>query len=174
MADYNITMKQLNSSGTYDTLYPATIGSQVTGITGDQISGIYTADQTLTSATAALFGLGADAVPDEVFALLAHSRISAGKYVGNASSSIFVDVGFNPYFVLVLSGRQTHYRDTSVRSGVAFRDDPFEVRNTNDGKDYTALEISGNGFRAYYKEGISKEILLNIRHSEFSYIAFGE
>lgn len=68
MANYNITMKQLNSSGTYDTLYPATIGSQVTGITGDQISGIYTADQTLTSATAALYGLGADAVPDDVLA----------------------------------------------------------------------------------------------------------
>lgn len=100
MANYNITMKQLNSSGTYDTLYPATIGSQVTGITGDQISGIYTANQTLTSTTKTLYGLGEDAVPDDVLAKIrslisgteglvnTKARIVYGTYVGNGQYGI--------------------------------------------------------------------------------------
>lgn len=71
MADYNITMKQLNSSGTYDTLYPATIGSQV--------SGIYTAEQTLTSNTAALYQLGSSAVPDDVLKVLARFQTGIGN-----------------------------------------------------------------------------------------------
>lgn len=105
MADYNITMKQLNSSGTYDTLYPATIGSQVTGITGDQISGIYTADQTLTSATAALFGLGTDAVPDDVFAKISEhiSALESAQIesaLGDFTSS--VTLPFTPDVVFIV------------------------------------------------------------------------
>lgn len=92
MAEYPIIMKQKNDQGTYDTLYPKTIGSQVEGtisssqitgtfpsssITGQfpasQIDDIYTKSQTLTSSTAALFGLGTSAVPDDVLAYL-------GKY----------------------------------------------------------------------------------------------
>ena len=85
-------MKQKNNQGQYDILYPKTLGSQVEGtipssqitgtfpsssITGQfpasQIDDIYTKGQTLTQATATLFGLGTNAVPDDVFAYL-------GKY----------------------------------------------------------------------------------------------
>lgn len=62
MAEYNITMRQKNSQGEYDTLYPAT--------TGEQVSGIYTAEETLTSTTAQSFGLSASATPDEVFQII--------------------------------------------------------------------------------------------------------
>ena len=57
----NITMKQFNGTD-YDTLYPKTIASQV--------DGVYNKTEILTAATAALYGLGADTVPDDVLALL--------------------------------------------------------------------------------------------------------
>lgn len=60
----NIVMKEFNGTD-YDTLYPKTIGTQV--------DGIFTAEQTLTNNTLALYGLGTNAVPDDVFAWL-------GKY----------------------------------------------------------------------------------------------
>lgn len=60
----NIVMKEFNGTD-YDTLYPKTIGTQV--------DGIFTSEQTLTSNTKTLYGLGTDAVPDDVFAWL-------GKY----------------------------------------------------------------------------------------------
>ncbi len=60
----NIVMKEFNGTD-YDTLYPKTIGTQV--------DGIFTAEQTLTNNTSALYGLGTDAVPDDVFSFL-------GKY----------------------------------------------------------------------------------------------
>lgn len=67
----NITMKQYNGAD-YDTLYPKTIASQV--------DGVYNKTEILTAATAALYGLGSDAVPDDVFALLK-------TLVGNAQTS---------------------------------------------------------------------------------------
>lgn len=84
-------MKQKNDQGDYDTLYPKTLGSQVEGMTLDQVSGnlnssriegnipssqiegIFSAEQILTQSTAALFGLDTNAVPDDVLAYL-------GKY----------------------------------------------------------------------------------------------
>lgn len=39
MAEYPIIMKQKNDQGNYDTLYPKTLGSQVEGMTLDQVSG---------------------------------------------------------------------------------------------------------------------------------------
>ena len=65
----NITMKQYNGTD-YDTLYPKTIASQV--------DGVYNKTEILTAATAALYGLGSDAVPDDVFKTLgAELRIMA-------------------------------------------------------------------------------------------------
>lgn len=60
----NIVMKEFNGTD-YDTLYPKTIGTQV--------DGIFTAKQTLTNNTKTLYGLGTNAVPNDVFAWL-------GKY----------------------------------------------------------------------------------------------
>ena len=57
----NIVMKEFNGTD-YDTLYPKTIGTQV--------DGIFTAEQTLTNYTKMLYGLGTDAVPDDVFKIL--------------------------------------------------------------------------------------------------------
>lgn len=60
-SEKNITMHQYNGTD-YDTLYPKTIASQV--------DGVYTQQQILSDSTKTLYGLGADAVPDNVLALL--------------------------------------------------------------------------------------------------------
>lgn len=39
MAELNITMKQLNNQGQYDTLYPQTTGENIQGLTFDQVEG---------------------------------------------------------------------------------------------------------------------------------------
>ena len=59
-SEKNITMRQFNGVD-YDTLYPKT--------KVEQVEGAYTQQQILSNATAALYGLGTDAVPDDVLAL---------------------------------------------------------------------------------------------------------
>ena len=84
----NITMRQFNGVD-YDTLYPKTIASQV--------DGVYNKTEILTAATAALYGLGANAVPDDVLALLKtlvdnaqlsadeKAKIQTGSYIGTGT-----------------------------------------------------------------------------------------
>ena len=74
----NITMKQFNGTD-YDTLYPKT--------KVEQVEGAYTKQQILTSATAALYGLGANAVPDEVLAT-ARSLISTAQSTADSKCKI--------------------------------------------------------------------------------------
>lgn len=56
LAEYNITMNQLNSSGTYDTLYPSSIAPQITQIT-----------------SASDYGLTASSSVDSILSLLKNS-----------------------------------------------------------------------------------------------------
>ena len=74
----NITMKQFNGTD-YDTLYPKT--------KVEQVEGAYTKQQILTSATAALYGLGASAVPDDVLAT-ARSLISTAQSTADSKCKI--------------------------------------------------------------------------------------
>ena len=61
----NITMKQFNGTD-YDTLYPKT--------KVEQVEGAYTQQQILADSTKGLYGLGADAVPDDIFQMLGGFR----------------------------------------------------------------------------------------------------
>ena len=61
----NITMKQFNGTD-YDTLYPKT--------KVEQVEGAYTQQQILSDATKGWYGLGADAVPDDIFQMLGGLR----------------------------------------------------------------------------------------------------
>ena len=69
----NITMKQFNGTD-YDTLYPKTIAAQIDDVySKDETypkSQLYTKEQILADATKTLYGLGSDAVPDDVFRIL--------------------------------------------------------------------------------------------------------
>ena len=61
----NITIKQFNGVD-YDTLYPKT--------KVEQVEGAYTQQQILADSTKELYGLGADAVPDDMFQMLGGFR----------------------------------------------------------------------------------------------------
>ena len=61
----NITMKQFNGAD-YDTLYPKT--------KVEQVEGAYTQQQILSDSTKGLYGLGNDAVPDDMFQMLGGLR----------------------------------------------------------------------------------------------------
>lgn len=92
MANQNIEMKHLNGSGTYDTLYPKTLGQNTIigdsvateiglskGATVDQALSTlqskqsYSKDETLSNSTKTMFGLGLDSLPNDVFKKLASS-----------------------------------------------------------------------------------------------------
>lgn len=60
-SEKNITMRQYNGVD-YDTLYPKT--------KVEQVEGAYTQQQILSDSTKGLYGLGSDAVPDDVFKTL--------------------------------------------------------------------------------------------------------
>ena len=61
----NITMKQFNGTD-YDTLYPKT--------KVEQVEGAYTQQQILSDSTKALYSLGSDAVPDDVFEKITNAK----------------------------------------------------------------------------------------------------
>lgn len=60
----NITMKQFNGTD-YDTLYPKTVAAQIDDVYSK--SQLYTQQQILADSTKTLYGLGADAVPDDMW-----------------------------------------------------------------------------------------------------------
>lgn len=64
-SEKNITMRQYNGVD-YDTLYPKT--------KVEQVEGAYTQQQILSDSTKGLYGLGNDAVPDDVFQMLGSLR----------------------------------------------------------------------------------------------------
>lgn len=96
MAEVDILMQEKQDDGSYNQLYPITKASNV-NYTNSALSGVsnaqqgldsivntlgdinlnnyFTKTQTLTSSTAALFGLGTDAVPDDVLALLSKAAL---------------------------------------------------------------------------------------------------
>ena len=93
----NITMKQFNGVD-YDTLYPKTIASQV--------DGVYNKTEILTAATAAMYGLGSDALPDDVFVSLS-----------NCFAQILVTTNPNTVVTASLNGKTVSA--TSDSSGLA-------------------------------------------------------
>ena len=108
----NIIMKQFNGTD-YDTLYPQT--------KIEQVEGAYTQQQILADSTKALYGLGNDAVPDDVLTTIKAIletmetnavRIAIGSYSGTGKSgksypnSLTFD--FEPKFVYVMPSSHTY------------------------------------------------------------------
>lgn len=111
MAELPIVMKQLNNQGQYDTLYPQTTPEQAGAVPVTRtINGMplteditidlseldgYTKEETLTAATAQMYGLSASAVPDDVFEFLGKFNLywwkrrttSAGWFIKTGSPS---------------------------------------------------------------------------------------
>ena len=110
----NITMKQFNGTD-YDTLYPKT--------KVEQVEGAYTQQQILADSTKTLYGLGSNAVPNDVLAMLKtlvdnaqtsadeKAKMQVGSYAGtgtygsNNSNSLTFDG--KPKFVFVAQKAQS-------------------------------------------------------------------
>lgn len=80
----NIEMNIKNQDGSYDTLYPNISAKSVVDFSGD--------NPLLTASTAALFGLGGTAVPDDVLKKISvffssSVKTVSGNYVGNGTGS---------------------------------------------------------------------------------------
>lgn len=118
----NIIMKQFNGTD-YDTLYPKTVAAQIDDVysksetySKSQLytqSQLYTRQQILSDTTKTLFGLGSNAIPDDVFSWIGQEapRIETGTYVGtgvkgeaNPNSLTF---GFIPKVVFVVPDART-------------------------------------------------------------------
>ena len=130
----NIQMQEKTSSG-YDILYPQTIAAQ--------IEDVYSKDETITTATKALYGLGATATPNQVFsaisaALDGKARIQTGSYVGTgtygASNPCSLTFDINPKFIIIGQKQEVAYYFLTVRDSNAI---------------VIAKEIDGNSNNTY-------------------------
>ena len=176
----NITMKQFNGTD-YDTLYPKT--------KVEQVEGAYTKQQILTSATAALYGLGASAVPDDVLATArslistaqstadSKCKIMSGSYVGTGTygkdnkNSLTFD---SPPKMLIVTSPGSTFAN-NIRSydlllyifgfdGLA----PSTFTNKSDG--FYMVTISGSGNTVSWYSTGSAEYQLNKSGVTYDYI----
>lgn len=92
MAEQNIVMKQLNNSGEYDTLYPATVGQQVSGLTFSMVEGNLDASKVTGLPTSLpANGGNADTVGgqsvEEIIAqaIASGAKIATGSYIGTGT-----------------------------------------------------------------------------------------
>ena len=67
----NIQMNVLGSDGQYEDIYPQTVVENIVDIQDNY----YTKNETLTNTTAALYGLGTDAVPDDIFQMMVSGNV---------------------------------------------------------------------------------------------------
>lgn len=176
----NIIMKQFNGTD-YDTLYPKT--------KVEQVEGAYAKQQILTSATAALYGLGASAVPDDVLATArslistaqstadSKCKIMSGSYVGtgtygsgNKNSLTFDNP---PKMLIVASPGHTGYNGTksydlllyiSGFNGLA----PSSFTSGSNG--FYMVTISGSGNTVSWYSTGSAEYQLNESGVTYDYI----
>ena len=132
VADYPIVMRQLNNSGEYDTLYPAS--------TSDQIEGL------LEETTKTAFGLSASAVPDDIFQKLANA-ITLNSTYGNLAvgSTVQLNVNGTPTnFIVVHQGNpDPSMYDESCNGTWLLMQDCYESRqwNNSDNNSYKASII---------------------------------
>ena len=132
MADYPIVMRQLNNSGEYDTLYPAS--------TSDQIEGL------LEETTKTAFGLSTSAVPDDIFQKLANA-ITLNSTYGNLAvgSTVQLNVNGTPTnFLVVHQGNpDPSMYDESCNGTWLLMQDCYENRqwNSSNNSDYANSTI---------------------------------
>lgn len=132
MADYPIVMRQLNNTGEYDTLYPAS--------TSDQIEGL------LEETTKTAFGLSTSAVPDDIFQKLANA-ITLNSTYGNLAvgSTVQLNVNGTPTnFLVVHQGNpDPSMYDESCNGTWLLMQDCYENRQWNypNGNSYKASTI---------------------------------
>lgn len=141
----------------------------------------------LTDATAALFGLGSDAVPDEVFEKINESidninekmtKFITGKYTGNGDQSRTISLGFRPLAVFVFYQNGGTYiknlNDTNFSmGGLAVQGSPAYDPDVSS----NIVSITPTGFTVYYLQIRNEEkkvraVATNFDGYIYNYIAF--
>lgn len=150
MAEYPIIMKQKNSSGAYDTLYPQTLGSQVQGniqssqisgnIPSSQITGTFPASQ-ITGLPTSLPANGgnADTLENQTVAQIIEAavaqgiQIETGSYVGTGtfgrSNPNRIEFNGKPVLVVVVNPGFTAGNNTFWQTAIFSRNSQTSLYN---------------------------------------------
>lgn len=167
------------------------------GVTAAQV-GAFTKEQTLTAGTAALVGLGADAVPDAVFAKLkslidaangnvnTKAKIAIGSYLGTGSyglsspNTIHADfsikfvwlIGYasenNPFYATIDDRRP--YMTSSILT-TDFKKDAGITLDINNGAAYGKLSPDGRSYSWYHTYDAYRQY--NSVGNTYFYVAMG-
>lgn len=141
--------------------------------TSPVLDNYFTKDETLTSSTAALFGLGADAVPDDVLAYLGKyaPKIATGSYVGTgtagSSNPNSLTFDFDPQLVIITgqySGSQIAWPLLFMRNNTT----AFEM-----GEGAYTCKVTWNGkiVKWYSTENAGRQ--MNYDGRKYYYVAIG-
>ena len=177
-------MQEKTSSG-YDILYPQTIAAQ--------IEDVYSKDETITTATKALYGLGETATPNQVFsaistALDGKARIQTGSYVGTgtygASNPCSLTFDWKPNLVLIVASTLEHsYENWAILSMIDVNSTyknkkvmiPYGIVNYSydDGINPNFfIKYSASKLYWYYTGNWASSIVCNNANTLYYYIAF--
>lgn len=152
------------------------------GVTAVQV-GAYDKNQSLTSATAQLFGLDVSAVPDAVFnkiktlidsannnansktIMITGTYTGSGDYDSNLSKSI--NLGFQPKAVIIMSSSGELAQQYDIYGGLAMPNNDCVWNHS------TAIKITSNGFNVY-NEKVASNYYIRLNHSGtvYYYLAF--
>lgn len=135
----------------------------------------------LTDATAALYGLGTDAVPDKAFAKLktlvdtaqstgdSKVRIVSGSYTGDNTESRKISLPFTPLAIILGRNGIFYSPEYNIWSGLADKDNPLIAKYSTFQSD--ALVIKDSGFIVSYNA--NSKCYTNVSDNKYVYIAWG-
>jgi hypothetical protein len=148
----------------------------------------------LKDATAALFGLGADAVPDDVLSTIkmtldsltaavnGKADIATGGYTGTGTSGptaqVKINCGFTPK-ILVLYVKTEKATNAQYAFCVLFKDYALKGFSGNSGSiktgvSYLEVNYTDNGFELYGEPiNNTTQYIMNYAGTEYGYYAFG-
>ena len=169
----NIEINIKGSNG-YEVLYPQTLSQNIT----DLNNYYYNKDQSLTSVTASLFGLGVDAIPDDVFKIInlkfvgveCITYVGTGQYGSDNVNSVtfkrkpFLIIVVQPYVysnAVLLSGvglfTTVFIEGTYRQYGYKLFDGSQDYNNV-DVQKYHYAKIDGNTLYWYFNQTASVTI----------------
>ena len=146
------------------------------GLMGASAPGTYTTDEILSDATKAEYGLGNDAVPNDVFGLLSNSlssnKLFTAIYQGNSTNRLPITIESQPIFFSVIRYRNQTGSYGSIAIGISL---PQDINTTGNiyfnihGAQQTIIRYSPSQ-KAIYTS--SSGDLDDINYRGFQYIIF--
>lgn len=184
LAEYPIIMKQKNNQGDYDILYPKTLGSQVEGMTLDQVSGKLASNRIdgdipssqITGLPTSLPANGgnADTVENQTVTQIIEAAISQsakivkGSYVGTGTYGVnnpcTLTFDFAPQLVVVQGNKLIGANDSTIL-GIFFREFKVYLLAERNGISVTGTTTWGENSVSWYNSGYVQQ--LNYYNSDY-------